>query len=193
MTTKEERLQLLEEFKDVRPIRRPNRADVSTVRELTPGHLERQRAAVAETTQDDNTLTADHVDWLGPFDELSFMRPGVQHGVFRKLRLGQYAIEARLDLHKHTVEEARREVFDFIKTCYRYSLRSVLILHGKGERNPDGIAVLKSYLAKWLQEMEMVMAFHSAQKHHGGTGAVYVMLRKSDQAKQENRERNRPR
>ena len=44
-----------------------------------------------------------------------------------------------------TVEEARREVFAFINDCVRYGLRSVIILHGKGERNPDGIAQLKSY------------------------------------------------
>jgi DNA-nicking Smr family endonuclease len=108
--------------------------------------------------------------------------------VFRKLRLGQYPIEARLDLHRMTVEEARREVFAFINDCVRYGLRSVIILHGKGERNPDGIAQLKSYLAKWLPELDSVLAFHSAQKHHGGTGAVYVMVRKSERDKQHNRE-----
>lgn len=44
MTTKEERLSFLEEMKDVRRIKKPNRAEVQTPRELTPGHLERQRA-----------------------------------------------------------------------------------------------------------------------------------------------------
>ncbi|HCW90109.1 MAG TPA: DNA endonuclease SmrA [Marinobacter sp.] len=188
MTTKEERLSFLEEMKDVRRIKRPNKADVATPRDLTPGHLERQRAAVATPARDTNPLTSDTVEPLGAQDLLSWMRPGVQHGVFRKLRLGQYAIEARLDLHRMTVEEARREVFGFVRDCVRYGLRSVIILHGKGERNPDGIAQLKSYLAKWLPELEDVLAFHSAQKHHGGTGAVYVMIRKGDRDKQRNRE-----
>ncbi len=188
MTTKEERLSFLEEMKDVRRIKRPNKADVAPPRDLTPGHLERQRAAVATPARDSNPLTSDAVEPLGAQDLLSWMRPGVQHGVFRKLRLGQYAIEARLDLHLMTVEEARREVFGFVRDCVRYGLRSVIILHGKGERNPDGIAQLKSYLAKWLPELEDVLAFHSAQKHHGGTGAVYVMIRKGDRDKQRNRE-----
>ncbi|WP_189573578.1 DNA endonuclease SmrA [Marinobacter zhanjiangensis] len=188
MTSKDERLLFLEQMKDVRRIRRPNRAQVSTPKELTPGHLERQRAAVDARSPDANPLTASDVDPLTAQDILSWQRPGVQHGVFRKLRLGQYPIEARLDLHRMTVEQARREVFGFVKDCVRYGLRSVIILHGKGERNPDGIAQIKSYLARWLPELDDVLAFHSAQKHHGGTGAVYVMVRKSDQQKQRNRE-----
>lgn len=190
MTTKEERLSFLEEMKDVRRIKRPNKADVAAPRDLTPGHLERQRAAVETPLKDSNPLTSDAqmVEPLGGRDVLSWMRPGVQHGVFKKLRLGQYAIEARLDLHRMTVEEARREVFGFVRDCVRYGLRSVIILHGKGERNPDGIALLKSCLARWLPELDDVLAFHSAQKHHGGTGAVYVMIRKGDRDKQRNRE-----
>lgn len=188
MTTKDERLSFLEEMKDVRRIRKPNKADVKAPKDLTPGHLERQRSAMDQPHRDRNPLTADMVEPLTAHDVLCWQRPGVQHGVFRKLRLGQYPIEARLDLHRMTVEEARRDVFGFINDCVRYGLRSVIILHGKGERNPDGIAQLKSYLAKWLPELDDVLAFHSAQKRHGGTGAVYVMVRKGDRDKQRNRE-----
>ncbi|BES71895.1 DNA endonuclease SmrA [Marinobacter nanhaiticus D15-8W] len=190
MTRKEERLSFLEEMGDVRRIKQPNRADVQTIRTLTPGHIERQRAAVDRPARDVNPLTASDVEPLKANDVLAYQRPGIQHGVYRKLRLGQYQIEARLDLHRMTVEEARREVFGFVNDCVTYGVRSVLILHGKGERNADGVALLKSYLAKWLPELDAVMAFHSAQKHHGGTGAVYVMLRKSERDKQRNRERH---
>lgn len=188
MTSKNDRLSFLEEMKDVRRIRKPNRAEIITPRELTPGHLERQRAAVEKPLKDSNPLTSEMVDPLTAHDILGWQRPGIQHGVFRKLKLGQYPIEARLDLHRMTVEQARREVFQFIADCVRYGLRSVIILHGKGERNPDGIAQLKSHLAKWLPELPNVLAFHSAQKRHGDTGAVYVMVRKGDRDKQHNRE-----
>jgi DNA-nicking Smr family endonuclease len=50
--------------------------------------------------------------------------------------------------------------------------------------------VLKSYTAKWLIDMPQVMAYHSAQRHHGGAGALYVLVRKSERKKQENRERH---
>ncbi|OEY68121.1 DNA endonuclease SmrA [Marinobacter sp. X15-166B] len=188
MTSKDERMAFLAEMQDVRRIRQTNRADVKARRELTPGHIERQRAALALKSKDSNPLTAASVDPLTGHDVICWMRPGVQHGVFKKLRLGYYPIEARLDLHRMTVEEARRDVFSFISDCFRYGLRTVLILHGKGERNPDGIAHLKSYLAKWLPELPEVLAVHSAQKHHGGTGAVYVMVRKGERDKQRNRE-----
>ncbi len=188
MTIKDERLDFLQEMQDVRRIRRPNRADIKVPRELTPGHLERQRSALDQPRRDTNPLTSDVVEPLTAHDILSWQRPGIQHGVFRKLRQGLYPIEARLDLHRMTVDEARREVYGFVQDCVRYSVRSVLVLHGKGERNPDKIAQLKSYLAKWLPELDDVLAFHSAQKHHGGTGAVYVMIRKSDQQRQLNRE-----
>ncbi len=188
MTTKDERLNFLKEMKDVQRIKKPNRAEVRVPRELTPGHLERQRAAVEAPAKDSNPLTADMVEPLTAHDILSWRKPGVQHGVFRKFGLGQYPIEARLDLHKMTVEQARREVYGFIGDCVRYGVRTVIILHGKGERNPDGIAQLKSYLAKWLPELDDVLAFHSAQKRHGGTGAVYVMVRKGEHNKQINRE-----
>jgi len=188
MTTKNDRLSFLEEMKDVRRIRKNNRAEITSPRELTPGHLERRRAAVEKPFSDANSLTSDAVDPLTAHDILCWQRPGIQNGVFRKFRLGQYPIEARLDLHRMTVEQARKDVFQFIGDCVRYGLRSVIILHGKGERNPDGVALLKSYLAKWLPELTDVLAFHSAQKRHGGTGAVYVMVRKGEREKRLNRE-----
>ena len=188
MTTKNDRLSFLEEMKDVRRIRKNNRAEITSPRELTPGHLERRRAAVEKPFSDANPLTSDAVDPLTAHDILCWQRPGIQNGVFRKFRLGQYPIEARLDLHRMTVEQARKDVFQFIGDCVRYGLRSVIILHGKGERNPDGVALLKSYLAKWLPELTDVLAFHSAQKRHGGTGAVYVMVRKGEREKRLNRE-----
>lgn len=190
MTSKADRLEFLEAMEDVRPIKRPNRADVRHASDVTPGHLERQKAAVEQPLVDANPLTGSDAQPLGARDELTYQRPGIQHGVYKKLRLGQYPIEARLDLHRMTVEEARREVFGFIRECVEHSIRCVLILHGKGERNPDGIARIKSFLAKWLPELNDVMAFHSARKHHGGTGAVYVMLRKSERERQRNRERH---
>jgi len=47
-----------------------------------------------------------------------------------------------------------------------------------------------SYTNKWLQEIDCVLAFHSAMRHHGGSGATYVLIKKSDEKKSENRERH---
>ncbi|WP_020407708.1 DNA endonuclease SmrA [Hahella ganghwensis] len=178
------------EMSDVKPLAPSNQADIKKNREETPGQLARRQAAVRHKLLDLNFLaTDDHIELLKSNDILEYKKDGVQHGVYRKLRLGQYQIEARLDLHRKTVDEARREVFQFIKDCLKYGLRTVMVLHGKGDRNKQQEAIIKTYVNKWLPEFEEVLAFHSAQKQHGGTGAVYILLRKSDEEKQNNRER----
>ena len=169
-----------EEMDGVAPLKKKTKAHLPTQQTVTPGHLVRRLAAVTEKAVDDNHLATDQVEILSSNDVLEYKKDGVQNSVFKKLRMGKYLIDARLDLHQMTVDEARKDVFLFIKDCMKYDLRMVIILHGKGDRNPDKKAVLKSYLAKWLPDMDDVLAFHSAQIHHGGTGAVYVLLRKSE-------------
>jgi DNA-nicking Smr family endonuclease len=178
------------EMAGVRRLNLEKRADLKPAAEKTPGLDARRSAAVTDTSADANPLSDTSVEPVGPHDEIGFMRPGVQTGVYKKLRLGKYPIEARLDLHRMKVAQARQEVFSFLQECLRHNVRTVLILHGKGESNPEGHGVLKAYINKWLRDLPEVMAYHSAQKQHGGTGAVYVLIRKSEEAKRENREQH---
>ena len=55
---------------------------------------------------------------MDPHDILSFIRPGIQHGVFKNLRQGKYEIQSMLDLHRHTVEQARQALWMFINDCH---------------------------------------------------------------------------
>jgi DNA-nicking Smr family endonuclease len=152
---------------------------------ITPGTLERRRAAEALPVRDDNFLRTTDIPLVAPHDELSFLRPGVQHGVFRRLRLGEYRVETRLDLHGLGVEQAREAVFRLVRDCLKHDLRVCLLSHGRGaERKPP--ALLKSCVALWLPQLNEVLAFHSAPRHLGGTGATVVLLRKSERARQEN-------
>jgi DNA-nicking Smr family endonuclease len=151
----------------------------------------RQQAATQETLQDDNHLSADYVQMVLPSDYLEFRRDGVALGVYRRLRQGKYDIEARLDLHKKSVEQARNELFQFIKDCQTYGVRTAIVLPGKGERSVEVKALLKSHVNNWLPCIDEVLAFCSAQQHHGGVGAVYVLIKKSDEEKQRNREKFR--
>lgn len=149
----------------------------------------RQAAATSHAVKvDTNILQTSEVPKVAPHDVIGFKRPGIQDGVFRKLRLGKYDIEARLDLHRKTVEEARRDVNRFVQDCLEADLRSVIIMPGKGDRNIEKPGVLKSYLVYWLEQLEDVQAFHTTQPHHGGAGAFYVLLRKSERKKQQARE-----
>lgn len=157
--------------------------------EPTEAQLARRESASNHKPTDENLLTSEYVEMVDPHDILGFKRGGVQEGVYRKLRLGKYQVDAVLDLHRKTVEQSRKEVFEFVRECGDLGLRTIMILHGKGDRsNPP--ALLKSYVNKWLPVLPQVMAFHSAQRHQGGAGALYVLLKKSDARKQENRERH---
>ena len=151
----------------------------------------RRQAAEGEPEGRLNSLVDEGVEPLDAWYVLAFKRPGIQHGVYKKLRQGRYEIDARLDLHRLSVKQARLDVQSFIQEAMQYGLRTVLILHGKGQRKAEQekTAVLKGYVNHWLQDSEEVQAFHSAQPVHGGTGAVYVLLRKSLEKKRENRER----
>ena len=149
----------------------------------------RREAAQRELDTERNFLTLDYVDMLDPYYPLEFKRPGVQHGVFRRLKQGRYSMDARLDLHRLTAEQARDEVFGFIREAVAYDLRNVMIVPGRGNHSSSPEAILKSYVNKWLREFDEVQAFCSAVPAHGGTGAVYVMLKKSEKKKQENRDR----
>ncbi|MGD1987959.1 MAG: DNA endonuclease SmrA [Pseudomonadales bacterium] len=148
-----------------------------------------RRQAAANTGKDSNTLTLGEVPPVDPFDEIAFKRDGVQTGVYRKLRLGRYPQEATLDLHRMTVREAREAVWRFVHDAQRAGLRSVIITHGRGDRS-ETPGRLKSYVAHWLPTLSDVLAFHSAQRHHGGYGACYVLLRKNAEKRQDNRERH---
>lgn len=142
-----------------------------------------RRAAALASAVKHNYLSASAVDLLDPYSVLEYRRDGLQNGVFRKLKQGKYALEARLDLHRMTVDQARREVFEFIHDAEEADLRTVMIVHGRGFSSSGKAAVLKSYVNVWLPEFASVLGFCSAQPRDGGVGAVYVMLKKSEKKK----------
>lgn len=179
----------LHEMQGVKKISQTKKVDLNTPQKITAAHKARQQAATLETdSADPNHLQHYEVPRVHPHDVLGFKCHGIQEGVYRKLRQGKYTIDARLDLHRMTIEKAREVVFTFIHDCMKYDLRTVLIMPGKGDRNSDDPALLKSHLIHWLPQLEDVMACHTAQPRDGGAGAFYVLLRKSERKKIQARE-----
>ena len=158
-----------------------------------PTLSQRARREGAETVGvaavDPNYLTLGEVRQLAPHELVSWKKDGVQEGVFKKLRLGQYPLEGQLDLHRKTVKESRDELFSFVQMAQARGWRCVLINHGRGERSPTP-ARIKSYVIAWLAQIPEVLAYHHPERRHGGAGAVYVLLRKSAARREENRERH---
>ncbi|MEC9252235.1 MAG: DNA endonuclease SmrA [Pseudomonadota bacterium] len=176
----------------VAPLKEGERKTVVRPRaQPTVGQLRRRRDAVAKGREenDRNQLTFGEIERVNPFDVLAWKKDGVQPRVFRRLAQGKYPIEATLDLHQRTVKEARDDVFRFIRSSSRNGLRSVVIVHGRGDKSDDP-AKLKSYVAHWLVQLADVIGFHSAPRRDGGTGATFVLIRKSPSQKEENRERH---
>jgi DNA-nicking Smr family endonuclease len=177
------------ELADVKPLnpKLTERQRIKQASESELALLARRQAAVSEEKRVRDGLVTDGIDLLDPWYPLEFRRDGVQIGVFKKLKQGSYGIEATLDLHRMTIEQASHEVRQFIKEAAGYDLRTLLIVHGKGQHSDSPGVILKSYVNAWLPEFADVQAYVSAQVRHGGLGAVYVLLRKSERKKLENR------
>ncbi len=174
----------LSQMQGVKPIKVEEKVDLASPHHDKTSLEKRRKAATAELEKDKNFLSGEYIEPLDPLAVIEFKRDGVQNGVYRSLRMGKYQIDARLDLHNMTVDQARNAVFQFVQDCMANDIRCALITHGKGEGREQP-AQLKSCVAHWLPQLNEVMAFHSAQKRHGWVGATYVLLRKSEKKKQE--------
>ncbi|WP_298445379.1 DNA endonuclease SmrA [uncultured Ferrimonas sp.] len=188
--THDEQDLFLAEMADVQPLVGNDKSAQHQRQQVTEAQLARRAAAQASSEQQEDQLTLEAVELVDPEDIIGWTRGGMQHGVYKNLRLGKYSVDARLDLHGLSVAESRTALLQFVSDCQRTDIRSALVLHGKGLHSKPFRGILKSYLAKWLPCVPEVLAFHSAQPHHGGTGAVYVLMKKSPREKLENRERH---
>lgn len=145
----------------------------------TPPPIPRQRLADEQQVLED--MLSDSVDPedMETGDELMFCRAGIQNSVLRKLRRGQYSVGAELDLHGLTVSEAKQALTEFLHHARAHNLRCVRIIHGKGNGSLQRRPVLKGKVNHWLPQRAEVLAFCSARAVDGGTGAVYVLLKRS--------------
>lgn len=109
-------------------------------------------------------------------DFLEFRRPGIQHRLFHDLQRGLIEADATLDLHGLRVREARQALLRFLAQGLAADRRCVRIIHGKGRGSDTQQPVLKQKVNQWLRQRDEVLAFVSAPRWDGGTGAVYVLL-----------------
>jgi len=97
----------------------------------------------------------------------------------RRLRRVQYAIDGKLDLHGHGLDDARRAVELFVKKRAELGDKVVAIVHGKGSHSPRQNGVLRGEIGAWLSQgraARHVLAFATPPEDEGGTGAVLVLL-----------------
>lgn len=168
----DERELFREAMREVRPIESRRRAPDGPRPAPRPAQREADEAAARAALESGELDNPD--EDLG--EELSHARPGLQKRVLRRLRRGQYTIEAELDLHGLTRAQAGQALTDFLADARRRGLGCVRIIHGKGRRSSNEGPVLKPAVAGWLRRRAEVLAFCSARPVDGGSGALYVLL-----------------
>ena len=130
---------------------------------------------------------SDLVSGAGAFDlteteeYIEGTRVGLDPRLVSRLRRGEFAIQAHIDLHGMIQPDAKQALRDFIVKSVGKGMRTVLVVHGRGLGSPGGRPVLKHATAQWLSHGEIgahVHAFATAKAQDGGAGAMYVLLRR---------------
>ncbi len=160
---------------DTRPIERDKRA---------PDYRPKPRPKARFRREDERSVLAESLDAdideieTGAGEALRFHRPTVGRRTMRKLARGNFSVQSEIDLHGMTVPEAKVALREFIKECGYRGHSCVRVVHGKGLGSGNRGAILKTKVNSWLRKWGEVLAFVSTRQVHGGTGAIYVLLRK---------------
>ncbi|WP_255990361.1 Smr/MutS family protein [Chitinolyticbacter albus] len=133
--------------------------------------------------QDEARVMSEAMSDFWPWDELEsgeellYLRPGMKLNTLKRLRRGEWVVQAELDLHGHTVDTGRLAVAEFLLACRHRNQRCVRVIHGKGLGSKQKQPVLKLKLKNWLAQRDEVLAFAQARSVDGGSGAVLVLLK----------------
>lgn len=146
---------------------------------LAPAHLDPDLEAYDELR---SLVTGEVAFDISDTDEfIEGHAHGLDTQVVRKLRRGEFAVQAHLDLHGLLKEAAKAELEAFVTRSRHAGKRCVLVVHGRGLHSKDQVPVLKDALKRWMGQARFaqhVLAFATARPHDGGAGAVYVLLKK---------------
>ena len=106
--------------------------------------------------------------------------PGVDKRTAQRFRRGLLSVEARLDLHGLKQEEAHWVLNQFILRAHEHGNRCVLVITGKGKLSQGG-GVLRKMVPLWLNQnpnRNLVLSFSYSKPTDGGTGALYILLKR---------------
>lgn len=137
----------------------------------------RRRAAENNTLIPTDDLSDAHTQHIEPEQSIEHMKGGLQSRRFKLLKQGKIPFESSLDLHGHTIKEARELLLTFLSQCQDKHCRCARVIHGKSHCNFGQKTTIKSYVNQWLKQISSVQAFSSCLQRDGGCGAVYVLLK----------------
>lgn len=162
----------------VLPIKDPGVVEPAVLHATKPAPVPRSRLQDEQAVLREALSDEFDVESLLQTDaELAYARPGVGPDVLRRLRRGEWTIQAELDLHGMRRDAARESLGAFVREAVRHGLRCVRVVHGKGLGSPGREPVLKGKVRSWLVQKNEVMAFVQARGPDGGAGALIVLLK----------------
>ena len=171
-TSKTDREALQRAFADVKPLGAKTRKRVMpppespSARVAATGQAPRRPDEPLRVEREDNGIV------LGT-------RRSTHSSILDSLEDPRLEIQSECDLHGHTIREAEREVHRFVRDCQQNGKRWVLIIVGKGLHSPGGKGTLKTAIVDALSKhapARFVLAFRTAPRHLGGTGALVARL-----------------
>ena len=165
-------------MEDIQPLERDKRAPAYKPKPPARARFkyDDERAVLEESLDVD----IDDMDDLetGSGESMQFKRASVGRRTIRKLARGSFSVQSEIDLHGMTVPEAKSALREFVKDAAVRGLTCIRVIHGKGIGSGERGPILKSKVNNWLRRWDEILAFVSTKQVHGGTGAVYVLLKK---------------
>lgn len=186
MMTDEDKSLFLNAMHDVKRVKNPVQSSeqltLAATERLTQATLKKIRARNRQTSIDMTPSQTSVIDWQNPalieaFDSVAYQQDGVRPLEINKLKKGELAVQASLDLHGKLVEEARSAIHYFVAEAHQQKLRCIRIIHGKGYNSTERYPALKNCVNQELRKLKHVLAFCSAPNHEGGVGAVHILLK----------------
>lgn len=163
-------------MRDVQPLKNKGGRDVPLEAKLLPAASDLQPQSFQELLE--GTLEF-ALDFSKEYIEGHAL--GLESLILQKLRSGQYSPEAHLDLHGLNAHQAFDALLAFVRHSWHRGMRTLLLIPGRGKNSPDGVAVLRERVQSWLTQdplKRVILAFCTAKPVDGGSGSLYVLLRK---------------
>ena len=175
-------------FGSASPLKKTGRQTTPALKGADTLSTATRRAAAIELVQEKAALGEQGFEMIESEQSITYSRVGLDSGSLRRLSNGHMRPTLTLDLHGYRIDTARDSVWNAVKHGQAEGDRCLLIVHGKagagyrgesGEIRGAGQALIKSHVNHWLQQLDAVLAFTSALPKDGGTGALYVLLKKA--------------
>lgn len=166
-------------MEDVKPIPRFKSDVVPTEIARTPKEIDEDAEAFAQLAE--LVATGEGFDLSDTDQFVEGIAQGMDKGLLQKLKRGDFSVQAHLDLHGLLADPAKLELERFLTESRHRGHRCVLVIHGKGLHSKDQEPVLKGRMSTWLSRGKLariVLAFATAKPVDGGSGALYILLRR---------------